>query len=222
MPKPTFLNLPDEKRALIRQLALEEFSEHPYGQASLSRVVARAGIAKGSIYQYFENKFGLYVWLLDEIGREKMAYVDTDRVRDGDFFERLDVSSRAALRFLREHPRMGRLGARLHEPASDPQVREHHGALKRRGHAHLVAMIEGAQRHGEVRADVDPGLAAHLLANVLQAGLIDVFVERLGVPLRDYMSDPALQARVSEEDLDAMIADTLRVLRDGLGRREGA
>ena len=45
MPTSTFLNLPADKRGRIVELAIEEFSERPYAQASLSRIVARAGIA---------------------------------------------------------------------------------------------------------------------------------------------------------------------------------
>ena len=76
MPTQTFHNLPPDKREKIVELALEEFSERPYAQASLSRIVARAGIAKGSIYQYFTDKFDLYRWLIvEEVGRRKQAFI---------------------------------------------------------------------------------------------------------------------------------------------------
>src|SRR3954462_3882634 len=75
-PKATFHNLPEEKRRRIVDLAVEEFSEHPYRQASLSRIVTRAGIAKGSIYQYFDDKLALYRWLfLEEVANRKIAYL---------------------------------------------------------------------------------------------------------------------------------------------------
>ncbi len=75
-PRATFQNLPEEKRRRIVDLAVEEFSEHPYRQASLSRIVTRAGIAKGSIYQYFDDKLALYRWLfLEEVARRKIAYL---------------------------------------------------------------------------------------------------------------------------------------------------
>jgi AcrR family transcriptional regulator len=81
MPKPTFLNLPDDKRERITELALDEFSTHPYRQASLSRIVARAGIAKGSMYQYFENKLDLYRWLVtDELERRRLEWLQTNAV----------------------------------------------------------------------------------------------------------------------------------------------
>ena len=56
MPKITFFNLPDEKRQLILDIAIDEFAENDFANVSISRIVARAGIAKGSFYQYFEDK----------------------------------------------------------------------------------------------------------------------------------------------------------------------
>ncbi|NIV34346.1 MAG: TetR family transcriptional regulator, partial [Anaerolineae bacterium] len=50
MPKDTFFNLPEDKRALICKVALEEFGEYAFDQASINRIVAKAGIAKGSFY----------------------------------------------------------------------------------------------------------------------------------------------------------------------------
>jgi len=68
MPQQTFFNLPDEKRQLILDLAIEEFAQHDYKNASISNLVARAGIAKGSFYQYFEDKRDLYLYLIQIAG----------------------------------------------------------------------------------------------------------------------------------------------------------
>jgi AcrR family transcriptional regulator len=41
-----FYNLPNEKRALIEEVAIDEFAEHGFEGASISAMVSRAGIAK--------------------------------------------------------------------------------------------------------------------------------------------------------------------------------
>ncbi|MBK7920673.1 MAG: TetR/AcrR family transcriptional regulator [Chloroflexi bacterium] len=56
MPKDTFFNLPEDKRALICKVAVAEFAKHRFDKASINRIVAQSGIAKGSFYQYFEDK----------------------------------------------------------------------------------------------------------------------------------------------------------------------
>lgn len=76
MPKPTFFNLPDPKRQLIIDLALAEFAEHGPAAASVSRIVARAGIAKGSLYQYFADKQDLFLYLVDLANAERIAFME--------------------------------------------------------------------------------------------------------------------------------------------------
>ena len=75
MPKQTFLNLPEEKRKAFLEIALEEFANHDYNTASVSKIVERAGIAKGSVYQYFEDKQDLFLYLLDYANQEMMSVV---------------------------------------------------------------------------------------------------------------------------------------------------
>ncbi|HQN45353.1 MAG TPA: helix-turn-helix domain-containing protein, partial [Anaerolineaceae bacterium] len=60
MPRPTFFNLPDEKRQKILEAAIDEFAERDYESASVSQIVIQAGIPKGSLYQYFVDKSDLH------------------------------------------------------------------------------------------------------------------------------------------------------------------
>lgn len=62
MPKQTFFNLNRKKRLRIIRAALTEFAEHGYQNANLDRIVSKAGIPKGSLYQYFENKEDFFIF----------------------------------------------------------------------------------------------------------------------------------------------------------------
>src|SRR5512136_1009829 len=75
MPNQTFFNLPDEKREQITQVAIDEFADNDYDAVSISRIVARAGIAKGSFYQYFAGKEDLYAYLLELLVDAKMQFL---------------------------------------------------------------------------------------------------------------------------------------------------
>ena len=66
MPTATFFGLPEDRRTRLVEEAITEFAERSYAEASLSQIVRRAGIAKGSLYQYFSDKLDLYRWLLAE------------------------------------------------------------------------------------------------------------------------------------------------------------
>ncbi len=75
MPKQTFLNLDDTKRERFLAAADKEFALHDYAQASISRIVAELGIAKGSLYQYFDDKQDLYVFLIERAATTKLEAI---------------------------------------------------------------------------------------------------------------------------------------------------
>ena len=74
MPKQTFLNLPQEKRETIMNAAVEEFAEYGLENASTNRIVKNSGIAKGSFYQYFEDKQDVFMHMLDVIEQKEMEF----------------------------------------------------------------------------------------------------------------------------------------------------
>lgn len=61
----TFQNLAQDKKEAVVRESLREFALHGYEIASLSNVITRLGLAKGSFYRYFESKKALYLFLLE-------------------------------------------------------------------------------------------------------------------------------------------------------------
>ena len=70
MPTSTFFNLPPEKQAKLLRAAVGEFSQKPYGEVPLSKIIAGAGIPRGSFYQYFSDKTDLFVYVLSHYGHQ--------------------------------------------------------------------------------------------------------------------------------------------------------
>lgn len=65
MCSPTFLNLSEEKKERIIHSALDEFSKRTFNDASITNIVKKAGISRGSFYQYFGNKENVYQYLVN-------------------------------------------------------------------------------------------------------------------------------------------------------------
>ena len=61
MPTKTFVSLNNKKQDLIFQVALQEFADCGYTQASTNTICKKAGISKGSMFQYFPNKEDLFM-----------------------------------------------------------------------------------------------------------------------------------------------------------------
>ena len=145
MPKETFFNLPADKRERLVEVALDELSRCSYDNASVSRMVAAAEIAKGSFYQYFEDKLDLFGWLIEEAGRRRSAWFASLPVpAPADPFDRLRFAYREGLGFWRAEPRWSRVGLRLWEPSEDPRF-----AARR---AHAEWLVSGLLQEGLLRA----------------------------------------------------------------------
>lgn len=220
MPKPTFFNLPDDKRARITEFALDEFAARPYHRASLSRLVARAGIAKGSVYQYFEDKLDLYRWLLtEEVPRRKAEYMrrqseESPPVTSLTGFLRAAVLS--GVRFFLADPRLSQLGSAISTPTDDPELRALYAEATAMGHERFTQMLSGLVEAGQLRGDVDPALIARIIASVLGSGLRDIVLGHLGVDVFELGRDPSLGESLTDADLERLVDDILGVLVNGL------
>ncbi|MGM0921458.1 MAG: TetR/AcrR family transcriptional regulator [Bacillota bacterium] len=62
-----FLNLDKEKQDRIINSAMKEFAQNGYDKASTNEIVKEAGISKGLLFHYFQNKKQLYLFLYDHM-----------------------------------------------------------------------------------------------------------------------------------------------------------
>ncbi|AXI10853.1 TetR/AcrR family transcriptional regulator [Oceanobacillus zhaokaii] len=88
MPKQTFFNLPESKRHNLIAAAEKEFARAPLSEASIANIVKEACIARGSFYQYFEDKEDAYFFLLNQQMKERnMQFISILRENNGDIIE---------------------------------------------------------------------------------------------------------------------------------------
>jgi AcrR family transcriptional regulator len=60
-------SLEPEKRERIINAALKEFALNGYERASTNEIIKEAEISKGSLFNYFNSKKELYLFLLDYV-----------------------------------------------------------------------------------------------------------------------------------------------------------
>ncbi|MDO9111227.1 MAG: helix-turn-helix domain-containing protein, partial [Desulfatirhabdiaceae bacterium] len=110
-----FHNLPEEKKERILSAASEEFSQKGYAGASINSIVSRLGIAKGSLFQYFGTKDGLFRFVFSralERVKDNLRHV-RDNARRKDLSSRLYDTLLAGAWFIRKHPLLYRLYLQL-------------------------------------------------------------------------------------------------------------
>ena len=76
-----FEKLPEQKKKKIIDACIKEFSKNGYVNASTNNIVLNAGISKGSLFNYFDNKKKLYLYILDYAIN---FYVDLMLKKNGD------------------------------------------------------------------------------------------------------------------------------------------
>ena len=73
MPLKTYFNLPEVQQRQILDISYTEFVRNAYEKASLNNIIKKIGIAKGSFYRYFVDKFDLYKFLIDHLNQSNIS-----------------------------------------------------------------------------------------------------------------------------------------------------
>lgn len=207
MPKQTFLNLPEEKRKAFIDIALDEFAHNDYNTASVSKIVEKAGIAKGSVYQYFEDKQDLFMYLLDVANQEMMGVIQQAPLPDpdADFFETLRWQMSAAVRASVKFPIHSKLARRAYSsplPFRDTILEK----TKKVREEHFQGLVGRAQASGHLDPRLDPSIVSFMvqgLMNDMGSFLQSKFGKRRG----DWVALP----EVSE-----VFDQVIEVLKNGL------
>jgi TetR/AcrR family transcriptional regulator len=206
----TFRHLPPDKQERVLDAALAEFADQGYQAASLNRMVAQAGIAKGSLYQYFPNKEGIFAHIFQyalQAVRGTLTTVKEETLEEN-FFVRLEKSLLAGVRFLREHPRIFSLYLKIQFDKNVPFREEFLTAVRRHATEYFASLVRRAQSRGELR----PGVPREAALFLLDA-LFDRFLQAVAVPALDVTLG---LHQAPEATIHQHIRELVSLLKEGL------
>lgn len=66
MPRATWDNLDERRRERVLHAAMAEFGRRGYSGGSLNVISREAGVAKGSLFQYFDDKFDFFAHVAEQ------------------------------------------------------------------------------------------------------------------------------------------------------------
>lgn len=144
-----------ERPGEILEAAFLEFSRNGYAATTLDQIAERAGVTKGTIYVYFENKEHLFISMVRELTKGTLDTVS-------EMFERHEGSTASLLRelfsFIYQHiveDRRRRELARMliAESARFPALADRYYAEV---HTPCLALLERVIRRGIDRGDIRP------------------------------------------------------------------
>jgi TetR/AcrR family fatty acid metabolism transcriptional regulator len=157
----------EARRRAILQAAIEVFAQQGFAAARTRDIAARAGIAEGTIYLYFESKDELLLTAfretVDEFSRSVLSLLDDPRP----FAQRLTRFIESQFVRIEEDPSLATV--LLFESRQSPRFYE--GSVREvlRSYASAVEQLlrSGIDR-GELRADLDVHLARRMLIGSLE------------------------------------------------------
>ncbi|GAA1539476.1 TetR/AcrR family transcriptional regulator [Actinomadura kijaniata] len=170
MPTSTWFRLNVAKRERVLEAAMREFGEHGYSTGSLNTIAREAGIAKGSLFQYFTDKLEFFAFVCDETSRRMREEMERRIVRL-DFDQTLDEWLVDVLcewtEYIAEHP-LERAVTAATNFELDNNVRS---VVRDTANQHYLQVIHPTlklwKERGEIRPDSDVDVLATLLLMLL-------------------------------------------------------
>lgn len=214
MPKPTFINLTKAKREHFLAVALEEFAMNDYDHASITHIVKVLGIAKGSVYQYFENKKDLYGYLLEQATQRRLEYVKnllrTPPQNIYDLFASLFVQT---IQFDIENPLYSRLLANANNEKFSKDLGNAMIEQRKKSMDFMRGLLEREVLMGGIRFDLNIDLAGYLLAQI-NTNILDFLVIQNKIEADTLLNPKKLKKAITDADIQStarQIADFMRI-----------
>ena len=158
MPTVTWARVDAARRSAVVEAAEAEFGAHGFSGGSLNVIARRAGVAKGSLFQYFADKRDLYAFITDVVSQRVRSYME-DRIRQLDpsrpFFDFLTDWLDVWIAYFADHPHE----RSLHAAASLEVDTDARVSVRSVIHRHylevLRPLVRDAQLRGDFRKDAD-------------------------------------------------------------------
>lgn len=137
-----------ERRELIAEAALREFSERGYEAASMGRIAAAAGVARTVLYDHFPSKHALFVELLAAQHAALLSYLGQALGGSGSMRDRMRGTFDAFFAFAEEHPVAWRLLFPDHPPVDEGAAGEMRRCRAESNRVLAQLLVEDARRAG--------------------------------------------------------------------------
>ena len=199
------------KRAKIVDAAMRHFAEQGYQAARMGDIASALGIAKGSIFQHFGSKDGLFFEVYKKAVRSFPRYLDAPaEVREGGFFEVLRYWLARTEHLLHDDWIPYRVSLLGNYGTDLSLKREINRFLLAEDPYGTVPFVRFGLERAELRCDLDQEMIVSIL---------DWTMERFQDALLTEELDPGLFRRQGNvmEKKEARIAQFLDVLRRAIG-----
>ncbi len=201
---------------MIFRIALEEFADYGFSQASTNRICKEAKISKGSMFQYFENKDDLFIYVVRKALKEITRMYKRENIVYNDSMELKEIFISACqqmIRFYETLPKHYHLYLRVNYEVDYPEFK----MLRRYLNRHVTAVTTAFLKIGKAKGVIDKNIRSDLalfFINTMLFRLVEIFFIPGLDPSLSFNKEPDANERI------AILDDVYKMLINGMGSTE--
>jgi AcrR family transcriptional regulator len=215
MPLKTFHNLDEKRKSTILNEAYHEFAFNAYQSASVSTIVKKLGIAKGSFYRYFKDKADLFAFLLEKISEKRMSQLrDLLEVESAGFFGIIREYFRKRIIFDLEHSVESIFLFNVLREYNAPEIKTIIDDYKKEVLLFISSLVVVFQKKGEINKDISPEVASQFIFQT-QLGIYEYLSVFKGIDFRTIIEEKD-SLPVTEKQIMEVADEMLVIVKSGL------
>lgn len=155
VPKDTFFNLSQEKQEKVIRSAIGEFLKHGFEKANVGVIASQAGVAKGSIYQYFDNKKELFLYAVNWSMSLLLNKYQNNVIKNIDIFTYFYETAAPLMQMLREEREPAVFVQEVFLGRYAGVKDESIAAMLKVADDYVLGLVRRGKENGTIRKDID-------------------------------------------------------------------
>lgn len=220
MSTKTFYNLPVQKQNRIIEECFKEFALHDYQLASVTRIVKKLGIAKGSVFQYFGSKKELYKFLINYAGQKKLEVSKKMLESEiDDFFEWYKKVYSYGIKFDLKYPLYSGFLYNVVRERNYEDVEAFRIDSKTQVFEFIESVLKEQQLKGKIRTDISINALAFIFYQA-HTGVFDYLAYVHKVDFRENIKQGKPLFSVTEEQINELLDEFTSILKSGMQKQQ--
>lgn len=215
MPLQTFLNLSEKRKNEILNAAYEEFALHSYATASLSSVIRKIGLAKGSFYRYFRSKKELYLYLIQHATAKRLGSVrEMLESEDITLYEKLVENFALKIKFDLQFPVISGFLYNVWLERNNEEAGNVEKMIKNEIDILIKDLLKIHIGTGEIRKDIDTDKLSFTIMQV-QSGIYEYIEKKYNIDYKKNIMEKKPVFSVPENEIMKIVRGFSSLLEQG-------
>jgi len=221
MPKATFIGLPREKQERVLAAATALFAERGFHRTEMDEIARRAGISKGSLYNYFRSKDDLFLYVCNLGIHGFRESVWREISPDWDIYRQVEQLFRREVPLIVEHPQNFQIYLNLASSGMKKFANRYTQKGEEFAAKRLKNLLRKGIESGIVRQDLDVPYTAFMINSLSIMFMASLISGHFQIRFKEYLEiEGDLTPKKVEENLNRIIRFIHQLLRPSGPRLE--